>query len=1406
MSYSLTQHRSLSLSMAALAVIALWGCADSSPAPPAPPPFRPQQIVVNLGESGESVTLTTTQAGGYTKESQPFTSGTDVTAANGSTYKLTLEGGRWTAAYVAPDPQQLPLGISGTTVAVARQEDGSFAIDGEAVASGQVVPSNLPGVEYTLTLGDDGQWTATYAPPPAETVSLGSSGQAVAIVRQEDGSYLVNDEPVGPDSRYVASDGRAYILLRTVGGEWIAEFVPTAVEIPLGSTGESLTVTWREDGSVTYKGTTTQSGDVVVADSGASYRLTLSDGTWSAQFVPSDNHVALGRSGAMVNLVQQEDGTFLLNGRRFSSGGTHTAGNGSVYRLTYSDGAWTSEYLAPPPFMLQLGTSGETISIERGEVGTYSANGQFVASGSTYTAGNGSSYALTQVGEAWIANYRPPEPAVVKLGESGLSIRIERLEDGTYHSGGTLFKSSMVFTAINGRQYRVTLDDGVWSAVFEAPPPTVVTLGTSGHTVELTLQEGGGYKRGEDSFESGDTVTTDDGDRYRLTLSGEVWTATFLPPPTTSVALGTNGQTVTLTENADGSYEVEGQRIQSGDTFTTDSGSTYRLTLSNGMWTADFVAGQIVVPLGSTGGTVTLTLTEDGSYERNGRRFRSGQIVVYLDLEYRLDFEDDEWSATLVGITGTPVDPGDGSTPSTPDIPTDGDRIEISLGVDIGLRESGESTVSDEGTILVIQPGKLDLEYTIDDLTSSSGVLINQTHVDAAQAQLEELLDELNTYEGLYDVEVVDPDDHIRTGIDGEMGLWDRAQEAVERVFGNGSTPLDSSPWSGSSIEADEVEDVREELQAAIKALSDIDDFEDFFSDQFDEDDPEDFFESPLSRIRFGGSGSTRYGAYAAKTGSTSALDGDWSVGVFAYSPLEQPATSELPDRGGAIYKGDTVAVDSQSAGKADAPDLYTGDIELIVRFSTGRVDGTITNLEDENGDPWTYVPSSSSDSENVEAVHLPTAALAGQGSFGESSGTATVQFPAGQGLTTSVKQSSFHGQFVDEDDEAFGTYEVATLSGAFGVDFSSSQSVDRPDIDDDGDVAETSVSLEPDDDGLLTLDDRMIEASEAYSRGGSSETGDELVDIAIDELDDARDDLEALVASGSNSSSARKTLWGNAVTALERVFSTVPSNFGSSFPSGTDADEEAEDRLDDAIYALGSESRFLAAQDSDEIFDDSTFTEDEISDIFDAYDFKLELEFGHTDSDYTRFGAWASVTQDVASEDPKLVTGTFAYSPLAQTNFYSAGSPYDFRAVYEGETLAVSTADGTLYEGDFQLAVTWEPGSSGTNSISAFVEDLRTVDGSDLLQYGGLSVRYIQFYGVTANSTGLIGFDKQPTVTIRYEDARIDDTELSGTHSLEGKFVGDSIDGPLGVIGAWDLDASSGIGMKGAFGAELLP
>ncbi|MCY4601503.1 MAG: trypsin-like serine protease, partial [Acidobacteria bacterium] len=127
------------------------GLDDPTGAPPppsAPPPFVPQAVEVALGTSGETLTLMTTEAGGYTFNGEPFATGAEVTAADGSAYTLTLDGTTWSAKKTdtsAPPPAVIPpvslqavgvaLGCSGEAIVLFADASGSYTYNGSPLAS-----------------------------------------------------------------------------------------------------------------------------------------------------------------------------------------------------------------------------------------------------------------------------------------------------------------------------------------------------------------------------------------------------------------------------------------------------------------------------------------------------------------------------------------------------------------------------------------------------------------------------------------------------------------------------------------------------------------------------------------------------------------------------------------------------------------------------------------------------------------------------------------------------------------------------------------------------------------------------------------------------------------------------------------------------------------------------------------------------------------------------------------------------------------------------------------------------------------------------------------------------------------------------------------------------------------------
>ena len=101
------------------------GLADARESPP---PFEPVAVEVTLGDNGGTVTLMTTADGGVTLNEEPFVVGTEapVEGEGGRQYVLTLGDDKtWTAAFL-PIEVMIDLGASGASVSLATTEAGGL--------------------------------------------------------------------------------------------------------------------------------------------------------------------------------------------------------------------------------------------------------------------------------------------------------------------------------------------------------------------------------------------------------------------------------------------------------------------------------------------------------------------------------------------------------------------------------------------------------------------------------------------------------------------------------------------------------------------------------------------------------------------------------------------------------------------------------------------------------------------------------------------------------------------------------------------------------------------------------------------------------------------------------------------------------------------------------------------------------------------------------------------------------------------------------------------------------------------------------------------------------------------------------------------------------------------------------
>ncbi len=230
-----------------------------------------EAVTVTSSTNGDIVvvTLQPAEGGGYTRDGEPFAGGL-VTLENGSAYLVTLAtDGTWTAAY---QQVSLPVPLNAMeSVTLTRLEDGSFALpDGEPVTLATRY-TTASGRTYGVEIGEDGLPRPVYVPLRV-TVPLGTRG-SVELTRGEDLTWAIGDRAVASgdmhEGRENALTGEANLYRLTLAeGRWTATY--EAAEVPIA--GTDLVARPREDGRGYQVGEATLSasgrGDLTLAAPG----------------------------------------------------------------------------------------------------------------------------------------------------------------------------------------------------------------------------------------------------------------------------------------------------------------------------------------------------------------------------------------------------------------------------------------------------------------------------------------------------------------------------------------------------------------------------------------------------------------------------------------------------------------------------------------------------------------------------------------------------------------------------------------------------------------------------------------------------------------------------------------------------------------------------------------------------------------------------------------------------------------------------------------------------------------------------------------------------------------------------------------------------------------------------------
>ena len=385
--------------------------------------FMPAEVAVALGASDESVTLMTTEAGGYTLGGEAFASGGTAMSSGGGSYTLTMaEDGTWSAAFM-PMTVTVTLGSSGSSVELMTTEAGGYTLGGEAFASGGTYASG--GLTYTLSLAD-GEWSAAFAPMTV-TVALGSSGSSVTLSSTEAGGWAIGSSAIVSGGTQTADNGNEYTLTLAADGTWSAAFVPAGVAVRLGGSGETVTLWTTEAMGVTLNGQAVASGETTTTNTAdETYVLSRGeDGTWSAAHRPAAATVELDPDNS-VTLMTNEAGAWTLDGNVVSSGQTvegranAATGANNQYELTLGANGWTAAYQAAT--MTIEGTGGLQASAREDGTGYDVGDASLPASGSGQITVDSAMYRVAKDADGMLAGTRfdaDIEGSVMKIDTLG---------------------------------------------------------------------------------------------------------------------------------------------------------------------------------------------------------------------------------------------------------------------------------------------------------------------------------------------------------------------------------------------------------------------------------------------------------------------------------------------------------------------------------------------------------------------------------------------------------------------------------------------------------------------------------------------------------------------------------------------------------------------------------------------------------------------------------------------------------------------------------------------------------------------------------------------------------------------------------------------------------------------------
>ena len=261
-----------------------------------------------------------------------------IPAENGNMYTVMIgDDGMFSAEYVVPPALRIPLGISGSTVDVVRNEDGTFSANGEVItAETRVTAAN--GNVYAAVLSPEGVPVSAMHVAAMQDVMLGELGGTVKLTQAEDMSWWLGETAVMDGSVHTHANGNMYVLMLDSEGMWSAMYQKVPVMVNLG-TQESITLERDEDMSWRLGSEAVDVGSEVMSDSGNTYTLWYADGVWSAQFEPESMMI---EGTGLVAMTKEDRSGYEVDGADLPGTlpalGTDIDTSMGTYRVTMMDG------------------------------------------------------------------------------------------------------------------------------------------------------------------------------------------------------------------------------------------------------------------------------------------------------------------------------------------------------------------------------------------------------------------------------------------------------------------------------------------------------------------------------------------------------------------------------------------------------------------------------------------------------------------------------------------------------------------------------------------------------------------------------------------------------------------------------------------------------------------------------------------------------------------------------------------------------------------------------------------------------------------------------------------------------------------------------------------------------------